>query len=117
VEQDRPYASVRDTPSSWQDYRPPAAGSRDELPAGLLLHVAGPTDDGFRVIEVWSSHGAFERHERERRRWPPDAPAPLRPPTVRGLAVERLLLRTLTDVIETREPGCDPSPAPEGRGT
>jgi hypothetical protein len=34
-------------------------------PDGQLGHVAGPTDDGFRVIDVWESREAFERFERE----------------------------------------------------
>jgi hypothetical protein len=28
---------------------------------GLLSHAAGPTDDGWRVIDVWESAEAFER--------------------------------------------------------
>lgn len=34
-------------------------------PAGQLDHIAGPTPDGFRVIDVWESVEAFERFERE----------------------------------------------------
>jgi len=26
---------------------------------GLLAHIAGPTDEGFRVIDVWESEEAF----------------------------------------------------------
>lgn len=28
---------------------------------GILFHAAGPTDDGFRVIDVWESEEAFQR--------------------------------------------------------
>jgi heme-degrading monooxygenase HmoA len=28
---------------------------------GILSHAAGPTDDGFRVVDVWESEEAFER--------------------------------------------------------
>jgi hypothetical protein len=28
---------------------------------GILSHAAGPTDDGWRVIDVWESAEAFER--------------------------------------------------------
>ena len=34
-------------------------------PDGQLSHTAGPTPDGFRVIDVWESVEAFERFERE----------------------------------------------------
>jgi hypothetical protein len=34
-------------------------------PEGQISHVAGPTADGFRVIDVWESREAFERFERE----------------------------------------------------
>ena len=32
-------------------------------PAGQLDHIAGPTRDGFRVIDVWESVEAFQRFE------------------------------------------------------
>lgn len=34
-------------------------------PEGQLGHVAGPTADGFRIIDVWETRDAFERFERE----------------------------------------------------
>ena len=34
-------------------------------PAGQLDHIAGPTADGFRVIDVWESQEAFERFEQD----------------------------------------------------
>jgi hypothetical protein len=34
-------------------------------PEGQLSHLAGPTETGFRVIDVWESREAFERFERE----------------------------------------------------
>jgi hypothetical protein len=34
-------------------------------PEGQLSHTAGPTADGFRIIDVWDSPEAFERFERE----------------------------------------------------
>jgi len=86
------YAIVRDTATSWEDYRRLAAELGDDVPAGLLIHVAGRTAEGVREIEVWSSRGALERYQRERLR-----PAerrfsrPLRQPTVRELDVERVL--------------------------
>jgi ribosomal protein S18 acetylase RimI-like enzyme len=34
-------------------------------PEGQLHHIAGPTPDGFRVIDVWQSREAFERFARD----------------------------------------------------
>jgi hypothetical protein len=34
-------------------------------PEGQINHIAGPTPDGFRVIDVWDSRQAFERFERD----------------------------------------------------
>jgi len=28
---------------------------------GILSHTAGPTDDGWRVVDVWESEEAFQR--------------------------------------------------------
>jgi hypothetical protein len=33
----------------------------DQAPAGALYHVAGPTDDGWYVVEVWESREALDR--------------------------------------------------------
>ncbi len=33
----------------------------NQLPAGALYHVAGPTSDGWRVVEVWESQEAIDR--------------------------------------------------------
>jgi hypothetical protein len=37
-----------------------------QLPTGLLYHVAGPMEDGWRVIEVWESQEAIQRVFEER---------------------------------------------------
>jgi hypothetical protein len=34
-------------------------------PEGQINHIAGPTPEGFRVIDVWDSREAFERFERD----------------------------------------------------
>ena len=36
-----------------------------ELPDGAKIHIAGPTDDGWRVITVWESQEHFERFREE----------------------------------------------------
>jgi hypothetical protein len=52
------YALVEDIPASWERYRA-IARSIAAGPRGLVLHVAGPTDEGFRIIEVWESEAAW----------------------------------------------------------
>ena len=79
-----PYAIVRDTPASWEDYRLETADLREEPPEGLLIRVAGPTPEGVRVIEIWRS-----REELERFAVRPGVT--LGPATVRELAVAYLL--------------------------
>jgi len=54
------YAIVQDVPASWAHYTATAAGIGDPLPDGLILHVAGPTDEGFRTIEIWETREAWE---------------------------------------------------------
>ena len=33
-------------------------GGADETAAGLVAHVAGPVEGGFRIIDTWESHAA-----------------------------------------------------------
>lgn len=40
-------------------------GSED-LPRGLIFHVAGPSDNGWQVIDVWESRADFDRFFAER---------------------------------------------------
>ena len=54
------YALVEDVPASWEQYGA-VARSVGQVPPGLLLHVAGPTDEGYRIIEVWESEAAWLR--------------------------------------------------------
>jgi hypothetical protein len=58
-----PYAVVQDVPASWEDYGPFASALGDDAPEGLILHVAGRTDEGFRIIDVWESRAARERFD------------------------------------------------------
>lgn len=81
------YAFVQDVAASWDQYERVTASLMDPAPAGLLLHVAGPTEEGFRTIDLWESEQAWQRFQAERL-----APAiaalggPARPePTFRGL--------------------------------
>ena len=38
----------------------------DELPEGCQLHLAGPVEQGWRVITVWESSEAFHRFREEK---------------------------------------------------
>jgi hypothetical protein len=37
------------------------AGVEENLPEGLILHAAGPIEDGWGVIDFWESRGHFDR--------------------------------------------------------
>lgn len=59
------YALVEDVPASWEQYSV-VARSIGHMPPGLLLHVAGPTDEGFRIIEVWETEADWIRFSADR---------------------------------------------------
>ena len=61
-------------------------GLAGELPRGLLIHVAGPTDEGIREIEIWRSRDELERHDGTRGGLPAA--------TVRSFVVKRVLRST-----------------------
>jgi hypothetical protein len=56
------YVLVEDVAASWERYET-VARSVGVRPSGLLLHVAGPTDEGFRIVEIWESEAAWRRFE------------------------------------------------------
>jgi hypothetical protein len=60
------YAFVQDIASSWEQYERVAAGLSEPAPAGLIVHLAGPTDEGFRVIAIWESEAAWQAFRAER---------------------------------------------------
>ena len=70
------HAFVEDIPASWQEYELADAAIADPVPQGLILHVAGPTDDGVRTIEVWESREAWRRFQTA----DPARPSSRRPP-------------------------------------
>jgi hypothetical protein len=61
-----PYAFVEDVAASWEHYARFAAALEGLPPDGLLLHAAGPTDEGFRIIAVWESEAAWDRFREAR---------------------------------------------------
>lgn len=60
------YVLVSDVAASWEHYGRFAEALAGPTPAGLVLHAAGPTDEGFRIVAVWESEQAWERFRTER---------------------------------------------------
>jgi hypothetical protein len=60
------YAFVQDVPATWDTYREIAEALGPTAPTGLVLHAAGPTDEGFRMIGVWESREAWTRFHDDR---------------------------------------------------
>lgn len=56
------FAVVHDIAATWDDYASIRRVLTDASVHGLILHAAGPTDDGFRTIDVWTSQDAWHRH-------------------------------------------------------
>jgi len=90
------YVIVEDVAASWEHYRPFAEALDGSAPEGLLLHAAGPTDEGFRIVGVWESEEAWTRFRADRLR--PDAEAAAQiPPTFRALRPAHLVLPHRTE--------------------
>ena len=87
------YAVVEDVPASWDAYLQRVEAVGGGIPAGLLVHIAGRTDEGFRVIELWESQAAWER---AREGQPAGLDRPIRGQhihtTSRDFTVQRLIL-------------------------
>jgi hypothetical protein len=99
-----PYAFVQDVPASWQQYQQTVVRLLEPVPVGLILHVAGPTAEGVRVIDIWESEQEWQQFRAERL-----APAiaalggPARPEsTFRDLYPEHIVL--LQKVVKGEEP-------------
>ena len=60
------YAFVQDVPATWDTYRGIAETLSSDCPEGLVLHAAGPTDEGFRMIGIWDSRAMCNRFRDER---------------------------------------------------
>ena len=60
------YVVVEDVAASWEHYRRFAEALSGPAPAGLIVHAAGPTDEGFRIVGVWESEEAWQRFLTER---------------------------------------------------
>lgn len=53
------YVVVEDVAASWEKYSRIADALSASAPPGLILHAAGPTDEGFRIVGVWESEEAW----------------------------------------------------------
>jgi len=62
------YAYVQDVAEEWENYERLAVALGDDVPDGLIIHVAGPMDSGFRIIDVWESQEAWKRFRNEQLR-------------------------------------------------
>lgn len=71
------YVVVEDVAASWERYRSVADALAGPPPSGLIVHAAGPTDEGFRIVGVWESEQAW-RHFAERLDHEAAAPVALR---------------------------------------
>ena len=78
------YAFVQDVAASWEQYERVAGVLVEPAPEGLVLHVAGPTDEGFRIIAVWESEEAWLRFLADRLGTAVDGAAEV-PPVFRAL--------------------------------
>jgi hypothetical protein len=61
------YGVMQDMPSVTEaDYRLVEQHLGPDRPAGLVAHVAGPTPEGWRVINIWRDEDDFRRFRSER---------------------------------------------------
>jgi hypothetical protein len=60
-----PTVFVLDVAASWKIYRQ-LARALDPAPPGLLLQLAGPTEEGIRVVGVWASAADGQRFQKRR---------------------------------------------------
>jgi len=60
------YAFVQDIPATWDTYLGIAEALGAAAPEGLVIHVAGPTEEGFRMIGIWDSREAWDRFRDDR---------------------------------------------------
>ncbi len=62
------YAFVLDIPATWDTYLGIADVLGAPAPEGLVIHVAGPTEEGFRMIGIWDSRETWDRFRDDRLR-------------------------------------------------
>jgi hypothetical protein len=83
------FAVVRDVAASWATYPSWGLGRDGRHVPGLILHAAGPTDEGVRTVDVWATRQQWRDHQR---RCDEVLPSGLTvPPTTRELVVVHLV--------------------------
>jgi hypothetical protein len=61
------YGVMQDMPAvSEEEYRLVEKHLGPDRPEGLVAHVAGPTPEGWRVVNIWRSEEDFRRFQSER---------------------------------------------------
>ncbi|MCA2214925.1 hypothetical protein [Jidongwangia harbinensis] len=62
-----PFGVLQEMPGvSPEEYRLVEQHLGPDRPPGLLAHVAGPVDGGWRIINIWQDEDAFRRFQSER---------------------------------------------------
>ena len=61
-----PYAFIRDVPFNEEQYAEIRSGIGDEVPKGLVTHLAVRRGTGLRYIDVWDTQADWERFRDER---------------------------------------------------
>ena len=56
------FAYVQDVSAGWHEYERIAAAVGDDQPDGMIVHLAGPTPEGYRIIDVWRSRAHWEAY-------------------------------------------------------
>ncbi len=82
------FAVVYDVAASWENYDAVRSLVIGSAQSELVVHAAGRTADGFRIIDVWTSEAAWRRFQQ-----PLDVAFDGQsvPPVVRELRVDHLL--------------------------
>ena len=62
-----PFGVVQEMPGvSEAEYRMVEQHLGPDRPPGLLAHVAGPAEGGWRIVNIWQDEQAFRRFQSER---------------------------------------------------
>ncbi|MGC5014204.1 hypothetical protein ACLQ2R_25865 [Streptosporangium sp. DT93] len=62
-----PFGVLQEMPGvTEEEYRSVERNLGPDRPPGLLAHVAGPVEGGWRIINVWQDEEAFRRFQSER---------------------------------------------------
>jgi hypothetical protein len=85
------YATLR--PAPWRGDR---VSFGRLVPDGLILHAAGPTDEGFRIIELWESEEVCRRFGAQRGNSAADA-SPHSLPVIRELRLAHVIYGSRRD--------------------